>query len=618
MSEVSAHSTQVPGPPVPDWQPEWQFTGDLSHARVMAGRLAGSPLFSCPALDAKKSRPGVYPQRDKRDRITEFAPFADVPIGLVRDVVVDHVTRKAQPTTQSIVDSAVRSAAPRALAPSTELVVEAGVTGYRAALAALRAEGQLPVDAVLVPDVVVSDVQVGGGVVEWAAWGLHWIARDGVRESHLLVWRNAGSRPRADAVLGVIARAAAEGFRAAPSTSWSARFEPDPVQPPPVTRVRVREIGVLDSSQALLFDGTPQEARAMFDHTVPPALPILAGEVFRPSRACAGCGIRPECRGLPRVPGVLSVAARADYVRSLSTSDLWQHEVCPQQVHLISDLGLPREPMPEFEAARRGLLVHAWLEAAHARGIRCAVDELPTATEPGLVGEELGWTADEAALVADYLQRHPDQCPVTEGDGELVRPECGITVYDTDADVVFSTRPDLVVSQVNDSGARDVVIRETKTLNVRQLEAGDELDLLYHFPQVAAAVCILAEGVDPLNALARFKPDGSRVELELLGSDAATVISFEIGDPEVVLAARVALAQRVDTWLHDSEHAPRPGRQCQRCPVRQWCPVTVLTDQGLISADDMIDAEGVDSLPRDVLALIEADTGAALDEEFAF
>jgi len=70
--------------------------------------------------------------------------------------------------------------------------------------------------------------------------------------------------------------------------------------------------------------------------------------------------------------------------------------------------------------------------------------------------------------------------------------------------------------------------------------------------------------------------------------------------------------------LHDSEHAPRPGRQCQRCPVRQWCPVTVLTDQGLISADDMIDAEGVDSLPRDVLALIEADTGAALDEEFAF
>jgi len=618
-------TTASPGPMLPAWEPEWEFTGDLLHARVMAGRLAGSPVFNCPAQDAKKARPGVYPVRDRKDRSGERPPHAEVPIGLVRDVVLDHVTRAQTPTEESIRLAAVRSAAPRELADGSAQAVAAGVTGYRGVLQRLRAEGQLARDAVLVPDVVVSDTHVDGAVVEWAAWGLHWIDRDGTRESHLLVWRDAGSRPRPDAVLGVIARAGAEGFRAEPISSWATRYQPSSVQPPAVSRVRIREVGLLDGSDAVLFDGSAREARELFDRAVPAALPALAGAAFLPGRGCAGCSIRPECRGLARVPGVLAVAGRAPYARALSTSDLWRHGVCARQSYLMADLGLPREPLPDLPAARRGQLVHAWLEAAHARGVPCAADDLPTDSHVGPVALALGWGAADASLAAPYLAQHLDRCPVTGEEGEVVRPECAITVHDTDADVVVTTRPDLVTARDGAAGRR-VVVRETKTINLRRIEADEELGLLHLFPQAALALCLLAEGVDPLEPLARISPEGACVELELLGADDATVVSFAADDPDAVLAARVALAEKVDAWVHDDEHAPRPGRHCERCPVRQWCDVGAraagyqpLDEVELISAADVMGVMGAaDAIPLDVLALIEADSGAAVDEEFPF
>jgi len=136
----------------------------------------------------------------------------------------------------------------------------------------------------------------------------------------------------------------------------------------------------------------------------------------------------------------------------------------------------------------------------------------------------------------------------------------------------------------------------------------------------------LAEGVDPLEPLARISPEGACVELELLGADDATVVSFAADDPDAVLAARVALAEKVDAWVHDDEHAPRPGRHCERCPVRQWCDVGAraagyqpLDEVELISAADVMGVMGAaDVIPLDVLALIEADSGAAVDEEFPF
>ncbi|MSV73079.1 MAG: hypothetical protein F2881_07170, partial [Actinobacteria bacterium] len=370
--------SSVPGPAVPDWNPEFEFTGDLEHVRVLASRLTASPQFSCPQQEARKARPAMFPVRDRKASRAEAPPFADVPVGLVRDAILEHSARGAVPTAESVGQSALRSAAPRGLAAPTGQVVLAGVMGYREVVRGLRAAGDFPQGAVLVNDLVVSEPHVGGGVVEWAAWALNWVGSDGTREVHLLVWRAAGSRPRPNAVLGVIARSAAEGYRAEPLVSWSHRYEPSTVQPPPVSRVRIREVGLLDGTSTVLFDDTPERARELFDRSVRHALPILAGGAHLPGRGCTSCSIRPECQGLAQVPGVLSVAGRAAYPRSLSTSDLWSHSVCPHQVHLLSDLGLPREPSAPFEAAQRGILVHAWLEAAHGRGVRCLEADLPT------------------------------------------------------------------------------------------------------------------------------------------------------------------------------------------------------------------------------------------------
>ena len=600
---------------IPEWDPGWEYTGDPRHVRVLAGRLGGEPEYTCPQLQARKARPAIFPVRDRSSRFVERPAFADVPIGLARDVIIDLVEHRVTPTPDTIEQAAVRAAAPRELASSSSLVVQAAVMGYRQLLQNLRASGELASDAVLVTDLVVNDPHRDGGVTEWAAWALYWIARDGSRECHLLTWRDAGSRVRPESRLAVVARVTAEGFRASAPSSWSDRYQPETVQPPPVSAVRIREVGLLDSSCALLVDTDSAGARAMFDQAVPWALPVLGGGAFVPGRGCAGCSIRIECPALPRVPGVLAVAGRAPYVRALSTSDLWQYSVCPQRLHLTADLGLPREPIPQFEGLVRGLLVHAWLEAAHSRGVACTDDDLPNLSDVGDLGRQLEWSPSQAALVAPYLAHHPEQCPLHGDDVEITRPECAITVHDTDADVIFSTRPDLVVARRGSTGTRRYVIRETKTLNLRRLSADIEIALLHHFPQVAAAVCLLASGVDPLEPARTIDPSGSVVELELLGSDGGTVVTFSLDDPDVVLQAQVALADRVDVWIHDEVHTPRPGRSCDSCPVRQWCPVTVFADQGLVTSPHETEAP---EIPHGVLALIEADAGAGLDEEFPF
>ena len=614
----------VPAPTVPEWQPLWPFTGDLGHVRILASRLADPSWFVCPAQQTKKSRPEVYPVRDRSSRNVELPPFAAVPIGLVRSVIIDHVTQGLTPTPESIEQAAMRAAAPRELAAGSALAVQAAVNGYRELLRQLRSEGSLGVDAVLVADLAIIEPQVDDGVVEWSAWGINWIGRDGVREFHVLTWRNAGRRPKSAAQLAVMARTLADGVVVEPTTSFSSRHVAAAFQPPATTRVRIREIGLLDGSSAVLFDAEPTQARASFEQAVPAALALLNGDAYVPGKNCATCVIRQECSGLARVAGVLGVAGRAPYVRALSTSDLWQYSVCPQRLHLTADLGLPQEPVPEFEGMRRGKLVHSWLESAHARGITCAASDLPQRGEPGPIGEQLGWSATDADLVADFLGHHLDNCPITQEPDELVRPEVAMTVHDTDADVVFSTRPDLVIQRTGPAGKPRFVVRETKTLNLHRLSADVESALIFHFPQVAAALCLLAAGVNPLNMVNTIDPAGSSVELELLGNDGATVVSYSLDDPDVVLAAQVALAEQIDHWIHDDQHQPRPGRQCDSCPVRSWCPVTVFADQGLVNNDGTGDSSdwaalGTEQeLPRDVLALIEADASAPGDEEFPF
>jgi hypothetical protein len=202
-----------------------------------------------------------------------------------------------------------------------------------------------------------------------------------------------------------------------------------------------------------------------------------------------------------------------------------------------------------------------------------------------------------------------------------------MSVHDTDADVILTTRPDLAMRVNAADGSTSVVVRETKTRALKRLSAEEELGLLHHFPQVAAAVCLLAEGVDPCDPGSVNDPRGAVVELEVLAVETGFVITYALDDPEVVLQARVALAERIDAWIHDDTHEPQPGWHCERCPVRSWCPVSVVADGGLLgdlsggTDDDESFGAAVESaapVPLDVLALIEADAPATFDDDFPF
>jgi len=70
------------------------------------------------------------------------------------------------------------------------------------------------------------------------------------------------------------------------------------------------------------------------------------------------------------------------------------------------------------------------------------------------------------------------------------------------------------------------------------------------------------------------------VELELLGPDDAMVIPFDAADPATVLVARRALAERVDSWLFDTDFPIGEHPPCSSCEVARWCEARpVSTDQ---------------------------------------
>jgi hypothetical protein len=136
--------------------------------------------------------------------------------------------------------------------------------------------------------------------------------------------------------------------------------------------------------------------------------------------------------------------------------------------------------------------------------------------------------------------------------------------WDTDADVVISTRADLVITDGDIA-----VIRETKTVHDTDDSLSDE-QLLYRYPQVALAVILMASGLDPLTGEWGSTAQPGRVELEFLAPDGATVRTFDANDPETVLLARMHVAEATDRLLY-TEPTPNPGRWCDFCPVSTWC-----------------------------------------------
>lgn len=556
---------------IPEWEPPWPVKPGAGFVRVTSTMVRSRGLSACAEQIARKARPDVYPaERAPR----ESYPPGSFPLGLVREAALlllgersAHGSSADGSVTSATVADRIRASVDDAIAKSRDEwssdvrpAVEAGLVGYLEVLESLRASGELA-DAMVFSTLVATQEEPSR--VELWAWAVHHISRDGaLREVHVLRWQRASEVVLEPAEAAFIAHVAGAGYLAEADTAWSKPFRPSRsiAQPPTPTTVRVRVIGLLDSTTDVQFDGTVEEAERAFCDLVPGTLGRLAGGAMRPSRGCASCNVRHVCPGVPRFPGLLGVAGYSPYPRSLSPSDLWTHRACPRQLHLGRDLGLPKERREVSDALRRGVQVHEWLALAHGRGHACSDADLAEGT--GL-HQELGWSEDEVAANVPYLRQHLSTCPLAGGDVTDIRDEVEITAWDTDANVVFSTRPDTAYLGADGRW----VLRETKTLSPRNLPA-DRHALLARYPQVAATICLLADGYRPD---AQPVEEPGRVELELLGPESSVVLTYDANDPATVLVARTELADRVDAWLFDSVHPIGVRPPCSTCEVSRWC-----------------------------------------------
>lgn len=594
---------------IPDWEPPWPVKGPARFVRVTSRMTRGR---GCAEQTARKARPDQYPAQ--RAPKVPYGP-ASFPLGLVRDAAL--ALFSAPPNEQSAAERIrtavidVASTARDEWAPESVVAAEAGLVGYLEVLESLRASGDLP-DTMAFSDMALVHESDDERVELWA-WAVHHVSRDGsLREVHLLRWQRAQDVPLDPVEVAFIAHVGAAGAIVDSGSGWWSPFQPSRAvtQPPPATTVRVRVIGVLDASSDLRFNGTPQEAADRFDESVPGALGALAGGAFRPSRDCASCNVRYVCPGVPTYPGLLGVTGYSPYIRALSPSDLWTHRACPRQLHLTKDLGLPRERHAPSDALLRGTAVHEWLNLAHERGVPCTQADLdPTS---GL-HRTLEWNDDQIATNLPYLHQHLRQCPLSDEGVERILGEVDITAFDSDANVIFSTRPDCAYLAADGRW----VLRETKTLRPRNLP-DDPNELLDRYPQVAAAICLLADGYRPDT---QPQEGPGRVELELLGPDASRVLTFDAADPRTVLAARTALADRVDRWLFDGEHPIGEKPPCATCEVVRWCgqqpdgaleAATVGLELPAPVAEGDWDVHAPDIVLRDLMGV------ASPDEEFPF
>ena len=545
---------------IPPWTPPWRVVVRDRLIRVSAAHVRGEERWECPTQIAVKARPTLQVDRDPSVRPT-YPPFHSFALGLARDAAYAVMSSGTDP---EVALDQVCATSNGDVADAARTVAREALQGYLIAVARLRDTGELPAETVVREFFAVDEIDVR---VEWSAWGLMHVSRDGAdREFHVLTWEQAGARRRDPAYLAVYARVAADALMKQEGSLWRERWPAATSQPGPAQRVRVREIGMLDASDALLLDIAADEARARFPKHVSERVQVLGGGAFNPGSRCASCAVRYECPGVARMPGVLGVAGPALWTRALSPGDLTTARTCTWQVHLERELSLPRARRETTEAMVRGTHLHAWLEHAHARLVACTLDDLPLPSEGlGEVAELLGWDETTYAALRPYLLQHISACPLHREDVVAAYPEQSLTAWDTDVDVVMSTRTDLVVET-----ADGYLIRETKSVGAHHEMPQTAAEVFERYPQVAVALCLLADGLDPVTGAVSPAVRPERVEIEILRPDGHEVRGFDTSDAEAVLSARASIAEAIDTILYLPAE-PHVGRHCSWCPVSRWC-----------------------------------------------
>ena len=602
---------------IPPWTPPWRVVVRDRLIRVSAAHVRGEERWECPTQIAVKARPTLQVDRDSSVRPT-YPPFHSFALGLARDAAYAVLASGTDP--EVALDQVCATSAGD-VAEAARTVAREALQGYLIALARLRDTAQLA-DETVVREFFAADEPDRGGLaappgqtdvrVEWSAWGLLHVSRDGAeREYHVLTWEQAGTRHREPAYLAVYARVAADAVMKQEGSLWRERWPAATSQPGPAQRVRVREVGMLDASDALLLDMSAEEARERFGDVVSERIQVLGGGAFNPGSRCASCPVRYECPGVARMPGVLGVAGPALWTRALSPGDLTTARTCTWQIHLERELSLPRARRETTEAMVRGTHLHSWLEHAHARLVPCTAEDLPLPGEgPGEVAALLGWDESTYAALRPFLLQHVSACPLHRGDVVAAYPEQSLTAWDTDVDVVMSTRADLVVETTD-----GYLVRETKSVAAQGDMPQTAAEVFERYPQVAVTLCLLADGLDPVTGEVVPAPRPARVEVEILRTDGHELRGFDTSDTEAVLIARATIAEAIDTILYTPAE-PHVGRHCSWCPVSRWCEAYRGRASG---TGDVADGDsGGDERPRmSLLAYAESVTLDA-DSEIPF
>ncbi len=325
-------------------------------------------------------------------------------------------------------------------------------------------------------------------------------------------------------------------------------------------RVVVIEVGMLDGSTTELFDGTPDEARALYNERCYPFTKDLHEDVIelKPGRECSQCSWRVVCPAVQQLRGVLGLPGRAASTRDISASDLVQYSICPASYAARVGHLPATADVPTSHAAERGRAVHRWLKAAHVRGVACSADDLPAdGPDPLGVLDDVDY---EDAL--PYLSSHIPNCPFTATTTLDVEPT--FRVWDADADVMVVAAPDVRWNLPDGTP----VWRETKT--VPKLVPHDAHALLRKWPQVALYLVMLAEGAGG----GERKPETyvGAVEVEMLtDTGSRPVVTFETTDEVIVALARRVVAEAAYAWSQDIEFKTKPGAYCANCSALRWC-----------------------------------------------
>lgn len=357
-------------------------------------------------------------------------------------------------------------------------------------------------------------------------------------------------------------------------------------------RIRITEFS-LDTGRYLVhFEGRASQARENYLRRGGAVQQALEDQTLRPGSGCADCNFLNVCPAVPNVRGALGLPGRSIATRALTATDLGTYDRCPTAFHVLRRDHLPPAPPEEadaygHEARDRGLAVHTWLSWAHDRDPHhaCTLDDLPDPIVDRAaaldVASRSGLRMESYSIAWPYLRHHVGLCLLGfEGLDDWVTEPVHV-VYDTDADIVVVSSPDLT-GRMETTAA---LWRETKTSTVLP---ADVESALHRYPAFALNVSLLAAGVDDNAAGA-----GS-AELEVLTPTGGEVFYVPLSDGTLVSEAQKIVARIGHAFSQDKVFGPRPSAACHSCDAYGWCLPKDVPDGPAPPIDDAEFAELAD------------------------